>query len=272
MPNYRRAAIPGGTYFFTLVTYRRQKILCHENIRAALRDAINTTRTKLPFTIDAMVLLPDHLHAIWTLPENDHAYSARWSMIKRLVTQRVGGVVGAHGAPYVMPSAGVAGAHGAPYGNRGDGVVGCAVRTDITAGRDDGAVGCAVRTDINTGRGDDFVGCAARTDINYENGGGDDFVGCAVRTDNSHAAPVSQSRKKRREGTIWQRRFWEHRVRDQADLNRCLDYLHWNPVKHEIVSRVADWPYSTFHRYVREGVYAQDWGGQGIDDLGAFGE
>ncbi len=76
MPNYRRAAISGGTYFFTLVSYRRQKILCHDNIRSALRDAIITTRTKFPFTIDAMVLMPDHLHAIWTLPENDHAYSA----------------------------------------------------------------------------------------------------------------------------------------------------------------------------------------------------
>ena len=106
MPNYRRAAITCGTYFFTLVTYRHQKILCHENIRTALRDAIVTTRTKLPFTIDAMVLMPDHLHAIWTLPENDNAYSVRWSMIKRLVTQRVGGVHGAFGAvlgvrPYI---------------------------------------------------------------------------------------------------------------------------------------------------------------------------
>ena len=88
MPNYRRATIPSGTYFFTLVSCRRQKILCNNNIRTALRDAITTARVKMPFAIDAMVLMPDHLHAIWTLPENDHAYSARWSMIKRLVTQR----------------------------------------------------------------------------------------------------------------------------------------------------------------------------------------
>ena len=94
MPEYRRCIIPGGTYFFTLVSYRRQKILCNENIRIALRDAITTTRKKRAFTIDAMVLLPDHLHVILTLPEDDSDYSARWSMIKRLVTQQVGGVDG----------------------------------------------------------------------------------------------------------------------------------------------------------------------------------
>jgi len=230
------------------VTCRRQKILCHDNIRTALRDAITATRVKMPFAIDAMVLMPDHLHAIWTLPENDHAYSARWSMIKRLVTQRVGGVIGA-------PCAGDGdGAHGAPYGG----------------GYDTGFVGCAARTDINAGGGDGFVGCAVRTDINT--GGGADFVGCAVRTGISHGPRVSASRIKRREGAIWQRRFWEHQVRDQADLKRCLDYLHWNPVKHGVVGRVAEWPYSTFHRFVREGLYAEDWGGQGVDAADVFGE
>ena len=205
MPNYRRADIPGGTYFFTLVSYRRQKILCNENIRTALRDAIVTTRAKYPFIIDALVLLPNHLHTIWTLPENDNAYSVRWSMIKRLVTQRVGGVHGAFGA------------HGAPY----DGVV---------------------------------------------------DVGCAVRTDRSHGIAVSASRLKRREGNTWQRRFWEHQVGDQDDLNRCLDYLHGNPLKHGYVKRVVDWPYSTFHRFVRDGVYPEDWGGGEVDDSSVFGE
>jgi putative transposase len=220
MPNYRRADIPGGTYFFTLVSYRRQKILCNDNIRIALRDAIVTTRTKLPFTIDAWVLMPDHLHTIWTLPEGDNAYSVRWSMIKRLVTQSVGDGFGAHGAPYGLSRDGVIGAHGAPNG----GV--------------------------------------------HDNG----FVGCAVRTDRSHGALVSASRLKRREGNIWQRRFWEHQVRDQVDFNRCMDYLHWNPVKHGHAGRVADWPYSTFHRFVREGLYTDDWGGSGVVDGGAFGE
>ncbi len=193
MPNYRRAAVPGGTYFFTLVTYRRQKILCNDDVRFTLREAIISTREKYPFTIDCWVLLPDHLHCILTLPEGDVAYSKRWSMIKRLVTQQVGG------------------AHGAPYSNRN-------------------------------------VGCAARTN------------------------PTSESRGKRREGTIWQRRFWEHQIRDEHDLNRCRDYLHWNPVKHGLVSRVSAWPYSTFHRFVNDGFYDQHWGGSGIDNISGFGE
>ena len=83
---------------------------------------------------------------------------------------------------------------------------------------------------------------------------------------------MSASRKRRREGIIWQRRFWEHQIRDPADMNRCLDYLHWNPVRHGHAHRVAEWPFSTFHRYVREGVYPLDWGGQGLVDGGAFGE
>ena len=102
MLNYRRTVIPGGTCFFTLVTYRRQNILCHKSIRTALCDAINSTRIKLPFTIDAMVLLPDHLYTVWTLPGDENAYSVRWSRIKRLVTQRVGRVVVAHGAPNIV--------------------------------------------------------------------------------------------------------------------------------------------------------------------------
>ena len=77
---------------------------------------------------------------------------------------------------------------------------------------------------------------------------------------------------RRHEGGLWQRRFWEHQVRDQSDLNRCLNYLHWNPVKHGHVDRVADWPYSTFHRFVRVGMYPKDWSVQDVVDKGAFGE
>lgn len=101
MPNYRRAAVPGGTYFFTLIAYRRRKILCNDEVRLALHDAIRNTQAKRPFTIDAWVLLPDHLHCIWVLPAGDDGFSVRWSMIKRLVTQRIGFIGGAHGAPYV---------------------------------------------------------------------------------------------------------------------------------------------------------------------------
>jgi putative transposase len=63
------------------------------------------------------------------------------------------------------------------------------------------------------------------------------------------------------EAEVWQRRFWEHTIRNDADLRAHVDYVHWNPVKHGHVARVRDWPYSSFHRYVREGVLTVDWGG-----------
>jgi putative transposase len=71
---------------------------------------------------------------------------------------------------------------------------------------------------------------------------------------------AQESRIRRRESTIWQRRFWEHQIRNDEDLKAHLDYLHYNPVKHGLVSRVRDWPYSSFHRYVRQGFYGEDWG------------
>lgn len=80
----------------------------------------------------------------------------------------------------------------------------------------------------------------------------------------------SDSQRKRRESTFWQRRFWEHLIRDEADYRRHVDYIHWNPVKHGLVQRAVDWPYSTFHRHMRAGIYPADWG---IADLpgGDFG-
>jgi putative transposase len=84
--------------------------------------------------------------------------------------------------------------------------------------------------------------------------------------------PVSLARRTRHEGNLWQRRFWEHQIRDDADYRRHLDYLHWNPVKHGYVQRVIDWPYSSFHRYVRDGVLPVDWGGGAAPATGAFGE
>jgi len=196
MPNYRRAIVPGGTFFFTVVSWQRRPVLCHPDIRATLRAAITTVREAYPFTINAWVLLPDHLHCVWTLPDGDTDFAVRWAMIKRFVTRWTGGSGD--------------GARSAPYG---------------------GSAPC----------------------------GG--------------AAPCDgASRLRRHEGGLWQRRFWEHQVRDQADLNRCLNYLHWNPVKHGHVDRVADWPYSTFHRFVRVGMYPKDWGVQDVVDKGAFGE
>jgi putative transposase len=73
---------------------------------------------------------------------------------------------------------------------------------------------------------------------------------------------------KRGERGIWQRRYWEHLIRDEEDYRRHVDYIHWNPVKHGWVERVADWPYSSFHKYVRQGVYSWEWVG---DPDGIFG-
>lgn len=82
----------------------------------------------------------------------------------------------------------------------------------------------------------------------------------------------SASRAAKGERGIWQRRFWEHAVRDEADWRRHVDYIHFNPVKHGHVPRVADWPYSTFHDYVRRGLYPVDWGGGVPEDGDRFGE
>ena len=170
MPEYRRATAPGGTYFFTVNTYRRGKFLTHEPFRQALRDGIETVRANLPFAIVAWVLLPDHLHCIWRLPQGDADFSARWAIIKRTVSKQCGHLL-------------------------------------------------------------------------------------------ELAAPLNESKIMRRESVVWQRRFWEHQIRDDLDLQRHVDYIHWNPMKHAYVSRVADWPYSSFHRYVREGVYDKNWAG-----------
>ena len=74
-------------------------------------------------------------------------------------------------------------------------------------------------------------------------------------------APCSLSKQARRERGLWQRRYWEHEIRDDTDLERHVDYVHFNPVKHGHVSRACDWPYSSFHRYVPQGILPADWGG-----------
>lgn len=95
MSDYRRSNISGGTYFFTVVAQERRPVLTTEAVRTALREAIQQARTTLPFQIDAWVLLPDHLHCVWTLPERDANYSARWAVIKRLVSGRCAKMVNA---------------------------------------------------------------------------------------------------------------------------------------------------------------------------------
>ena len=82
----------------------------------------------------------------------------------------------------------------------------------------------------------------------------------------------SRSRTLKGERGIWQRRFWEHALRDEGDYQRHVDYIHYNPVKHGYVSRVVDWPYSSFHRYVKHGVLPADWAGGASDVDGGFGE
>jgi putative transposase len=86
------------------------------------------------------------------------------------------------------------------------------------------------------------------------------------------AASRSQSKIDKREKGIWRRRFWEHAIRDDNDLNRHIDYIHFNPVKHGLVSRVCDWPHSSFHRYVERGELPIDWGGDVSEIAGTFGE
>jgi putative transposase len=176
MSEYRRSKTKGGTYFFTVITYRKQKFLCDDMVRTALRNGIRKTQSNYPLTIDAWVLMPDHLHCIWTLPPDDANYGIRWSMIKQYVTKTCGTV------------------------------------------------------------------------LNCED-------------------LMTQSKKKRKESTIWQRRFWEHQIRDDKDYKSHMDYIHYNPVKHKLTACVNDWPYSTFHRFVKQGIYTKTWGGSNLMNI-----
>jgi putative transposase len=169
MPEYRRSPIEGGTYFFTVVTFNRLPILTTFEARKLLRMAWMDVRERYPFTIDAVCLVPEHLHCIWTLPDGDANYSIRWKEIKRLFTK-------------------------------------------------------GYLTQIGPGE------------------------------------TRNESRLRRGEAAIWQRRFWEHTIRDEVDLNRHRDYIHYNPVKHGLVKIVAEWPWSSFHRYVGLGYYEAGWG------------
>jgi putative transposase len=80
-------------------------------------------------------------------------------------------------------------------------------------------------------------------------------------------AAVTQSQARRGERGIWQPRFWEHTIEDEDDLERCVDYIHWNPRKHALVPRVRDWPWSSFHRFVKAGQYDIDWGGTAPESI-----
>ena len=179
MSRYIRNYVPGGTYFFTVVSHQRRPILADELGRPLLGKAIRKIQLKRPFQIVAIVVLPDHLHTVWTLPPEDDNYSLRWGQIKEEFT-----------------------------------------RLYLAAGGMEGK--------------------------------------------------RSVSRALHRERAVWKPRFWEHTCRDEDDLKRCVDYVHWNPVKHAVVTRVKDYPWSSFQRFVQLGEYPPGWGdtdpNPGVDD------
>jgi putative transposase len=169
MPEFRRWYVPGGTYFFTVVTQDRLPVLQGPEAVRMLGRVMRKVRRRYPFQTPAIVVLPDHLHCVWTLPQGDADFSGRWRRIKRAFSDQ------------------------------------------------------------------------------WVSAGGPE----ALR---------SASRVRRGEHGVWQRRFWEHQIRDEGDLERHMDYVHYNPVKHGHAARPADWPWSSFPRHVRLGQYPPDWG------------
>ncbi|WP_300672755.1 transposase [Desulfoluna sp.] len=155
--DYRRFYQSGAWYFFTVVTQDRRPLLVEHIDR--LRESFRLCVARYPFEIEAMVVLPDHLHTLWRLPDGDDDFSTRWMVIKRHFSTGMPG---------------------------------------------------------------------------YD---------------------VSFSKAKKREKGIWQRRFWEHIIRDEEDWRRHVDYIHYNPVKHGYVSKPEDWEYSSFQQAVRKGWY-----------------
>ena len=183
MPEYRRVRVCGATVFITFVTFGRFHIFEDENVLHILYRVWNKVANRHPFTTDAICVLPDHIHTLITLPENDSNYSLRIREIKRLFT------------------------------------------------------------------------------INY-------------LADFNEIVRRDSSRISKNEATIWQRRFWEHTIRDNQDYENHFNYIHFNPVKHGLVNNVADWPWSSFHRHVKSGVYEPDWGNGEIfnNDHNHYGE
>jgi putative transposase len=159
MSQYRRGYIPGGCFFFTVVAHQRHPLFAGQSSVERLREGFRRAMARHRFRIDAIVILPDHLHSDWRLPDGDGDFSVRWRLIKHYV---------AAGMP-------------APTNRRG-------------------------------------------------------------------------------EKLVWQRRFWEHAIRDEDDWRRHVDYVHYNPVKHGYVSRPEDWPWNSFARARQRGWYASGWG------------
>ncbi|MDR2239976.1 MAG: transposase [Zoogloeaceae bacterium] len=160
---YKRAWQAGGAYFFTVNLAERSRTLLLDHIDR-LRDTVRDVKQNHPFDILAWVVLPDHLHTIWSLPESDNDCAMRWMLIKAGFSR---------GIP--------------------------------------------------------------------------------------KEETIRATRQRKRERGIWQRRFWEHLITDENDLQRHMDYVHINPVKHGHVARASEWPYSSIHRYIRQGWMTENW-------------
>lgn len=163
---YRRLYTEGATYFFTVNLQDRTSDLLIQEIDL-LRDCFRKVKQKHPFEINAIVILPDHIHTIWTMPKNDADYSRRWRLIKYYFSHQL------------------------------------------------------------------------KNQDEY----------------------ISPSREKKQERGIWQRRFWEYKIRNQQDYNNHINYIHYNPIKHDYVQKVKNWRYSSFHKYVELGILDVDWYG-----------
>ena len=157
---YRRAKAPGSTFFFTVVTNNRRKIFTDKQTVALLRQSIKVVQMRHPFKVEAAVILPDHLHMLWRLPDEDGDYATCWRLSKSY----------------------------------------------------------------------------------------------------ARVYPATSSRQTKSERTAWQRRYWEHLIRDETDWRRHVDYIHYNPVKYGFVDAPRAWQYSSFHSYVSRGYYSLDWG------------
>ncbi|MGP4714350.1 MULTISPECIES: REP-associated tyrosine transposase [unclassified Psychrobacter] len=171
MRTYIRDKTKGGTYFLTMTLLDRKSDLLTKHINE-FRHAYRLTRQNHDFKLNAMVLLPDHVHMLITLAEDSDNYAVIISSIKTHFSRQI---------------------------------------------------------------------------------------------KKSASETISHSRVRNRERGIWQRRFWEHRIRDELDYQRHMDYIHYNAVKHGYVARPSDWQYSTFQRCVEKGFCPLDWGGVGVD-------
>ncbi len=171
MTNYRRLFIKGASYFFTVTAANRSSRIFIDRIDS-LREAFTEVKKTMPFNLTAIVVLPEHLHTIWTLPENDIDYPTRWKKIKAHFSRRI------------------------------------------------------------------------------------------PKEENRSKSLIAKG-----ERGIWQRRYWEHVLRDENDFARHMDYIHFNPVKHGYAACANDWAYSSFHRYVKAGIYTEDWASLANNEL-----